>query len=199
MQNGHVQNGHAQNGHAQNGRAQNRHAQNRHALNQYSQNQLVQNQHPQNWHLHNWHAPNAHSRSYASACAGSTLIEVMLAVALMAVTALGLIAGQLWTAREARAMSMREHAAWIADSVAEAMCSPSAGESAIRQWSARATAVLPHGEASVRDNGGVSAARVTWAALRDLPQSGELIDKPAPCGGADLPVGSSCVALAFAK
>ena len=130
---------------------------------------------------------------------GSSLIEVMLAVTLMAVTALGLIAGQLWTAREARAMAMREHAAWIADSVAEAMREPSAGDSAIRQWSARATALLPHGEASVGERGGVSAARVTWTALRDMPRADDVIDKPESCGNADVPKGSSCIVLAFAK
>lgn len=139
------------------------------------------------------------SRRGESACGGSSLIEVMLAVALMAVTALGLIAGQLWSAREARAMAMREHAAWMADSVVEAMHVPSMGDSAIRQWSTRAALVLPHGEASVHDNGSVSAARVTWAVLRDMPRSDDMIDKPASCGGADLPVGSSCIALAFAR
>jgi Tfp pilus assembly protein PilV len=122
---------------------------------------------------------------------GSSLIEVMLAVALLAVTTLGLIAGQLWIAREARAMAMREHAAWIAE--------PAAGDAAIRQWSALAAALLPHGEASVRESGGVSAARVTWAALRNLPRADDVIDKPESCGGADVPAGSSCVALAFAK
>ncbi|MFB9124483.1 hypothetical protein E2553_10135 [Paraburkholderia dipogonis] len=145
------------------------------------------------------HSQSPHSRCCDSRCGGSSLIEVMLAVGLMAVTALGLIAGQLWTAREARAMSQREHAAWIADSVAEAMYAPTSGDSAIRQWSARAATLLPHGEASVGDIGGVSAARVTWTSLRDLPPSDDVIDKPAPCGGADLPVGSSCVVLAFAK
>lgn len=147
----------------------------------------------------NRYPQNRYSRCCGSACGGSSLIEVMLAVALVAVTALGLIAGQLWTVREARAMSMREHAAWIADSVVEATYAPSAADAAIRQWSARAAVVLPHGEASVRDNGGVSFARVTWAALRDMPHSDDVIDKPVPCGGADLPVGSSCVALAFAQ
>lgn len=130
---------------------------------------------------------------------GSSLIEVMLAVALLAVTTLGLIAGQLWIAREARAMAMREHAAWIADAVVEAMREPAAGDAAIRQWSALAAALLPHGEASVRESGGVSAARVTWAALRNLPRADDVIDKPESCGGADVPAGSSCVALAFAK
>nr|WP_328821942.1 hypothetical protein [Paraburkholderia haematera] len=127
------------------------------------------------------------------------MIEVMLAVALMAVTALGLIAGQLWTAREARAMAMREHAAWIADSVAEAMREPSAGDSSIRQWSARAALLLPHGEASVGESGGVSIARVTWTALRDMPRTDDVIDKPESCGGAEVPTSASCVALAFAK
>ncbi|MCP2086858.1 UNVERIFIED_ORG: Tfp pilus assembly protein PilV [Paraburkholderia sediminicola] len=146
---------------------------------------------------------NSWVRNCAATCStrhrGSSLIEVMLAVALMAVTALGLIAGQLWTAREARAMAMREHAAWIADSVVEAMREPSAGDSAIRQWSARATVLLPHGEASVGESGGLSAARVTWTTLRDTPGTGDVIDKPESCGGADVPAGSSCVVLAFAK
>jgi Tfp pilus assembly protein PilV len=139
------------------------------------------------------------SRLQATRRSGSSLIEVMLAVALMAVTALGLVAGQLWTAREARAMAMREHATWIADSVAEAMYSSAGGESAIRQWNARAATLLPHGEASVGDSGGVSAARVTWAALRDMPRGEDLIDKPESCGGLDVPTASSCVALAFTK
>ena len=139
------------------------------------------------------------SRRRASNRRGSSLIEVMLAVALMSVTALGLIAGQVWTAREASAMAMREHAAWIADSVAEAMREPSASDSAIRQWSARATAVLPQGQASIAESGGLSFARVTWASLRDMSRADDMIDKPESCGGADVPVGSSCVALAFAK
>lgn len=133
---------------------------------------------------------------------GSSLIEVLLAVALMAVTALGLIAAQLWTAREARTTALREHAAWIADSVAEALCgacSSSAGESAMRQWTARASTLLPHAEVSVVESGGVSAARVTWLSVRDMPRTNELIDKPESCGGADVPSGFSCVALAFAK
>lgn len=130
---------------------------------------------------------------------GSSLIEVMLAVALMAVTALGLIAGQLWTAREGHAMAMREHAAWIADSVAEAMYAPSTVDVATRQWSARASVLLPRGDASVGESAGVAAALVTWASVLDMPRGDDVIDKPESCGGADVPAGSSCVALAFAK
>ncbi|CAB3783418.1 hypothetical protein LMG27177_01488 [Paraburkholderia fynbosensis] len=145
------------------------------------------------------HSPTHSSPRCAATCRGSSLIEVMLAVALIAVTALGLIAGQLWTAREARAMSMREHAAWIADSVAEAACTPSTTDAATQQWSARANVLLPHGEASIGESAGVSAALVTWAAVRDMPSTDDVIDKPESCGGADVPAGSSCVALAFAK
>lgn len=135
----------------------------------------------------------------ASTLSGYSLIEVMLAVALMAVTALGLIAGQLWTAREARATAMREQAAWIADSIAEAMRTPASADSATRQWNSRATALLPRGEAFSGDSAGVGVARVTWSAVRDLPPNGEVIDKPESCGGADVPVGTSCVALAFIR
>lgn len=120
---------------------------------------------------------------------GSSLIEVMLAVAVMAVMALGLIAGQLWTARDARAMSMREHAAWIADSVAEAVSAPSPGDAALKQWSSKASMLLLRGEASVVGAGAVSVARLTWAALRNLPRADGAIDKPESCGTVDASVG----------
>lgn len=144
-------------------------------------------------------SPRPWPRRYAFTCDGSSLIEVLLAVALMAVTALGLIAGQLWTAREAHATALREHAAWIADSVAEAMYVPATSDAAIRQWNVRAAALLPHGQASVEASGGLSAARVTWVAPRHLPPADNIIDKPESCGGVDVPAGLSCVALAFAK
>jgi Tfp pilus assembly protein PilV len=139
------------------------------------------------------------SRNFAPISAGSSLIEVMLAVAFMAVTALGLIAGQLWTAREARAMAMREQAAWIADSVAEAVRTPALADAATRQWNARAATLLPHGQSSVEVGAGVAVARVTWQAVRSMPANGEVIDKPESCGSADIPAGISCVALAFSQ
>ena len=135
----------------------------------------------------------------ASKSGGNSLIEVMLAVTLMAVTALALIAGQLWSAREARAMAMREHAVWIADSMAEAARTPAALEAAIRQWNVGATTLLPHGEASVGESAGVATARVTWTSVRDMPGANERIDTPESCGGVDIPAGTACVALAFAK
>lgn len=139
----------------------------------------------------------SHTRAWV--CGGSSLIEVMLAVALVAVSALGLIAAQVWTARETRALALRENAAWMADSLAEAMRTPSMGDAALNQWSARASLLLPHGEASIGESGAVAMARVTWAAVLDRPLAGGVIEQPEPCGGIDAPTGSSCVALAFTK
>jgi Tfp pilus assembly protein PilV len=138
-------------------------------------------------------------RRCASKSGGNSLIEVMLAVALMAVTALALIAGQLWNAREARAAAMRERATWIADSIAEAARTPAVLDAATRQWNAGAATLLPQGEASIGDNSGVATARVTWTAVRDMPGANEGADKPESCGGVDIPAGTACVALAFAK
>jgi Tfp pilus assembly protein PilV len=145
------------------------------------------------------HSPKPWLRCLALQYGGSSLIEVMLAVVLMAVTTLGLIAGQLWTAREARAMSLREHAGWIADSIAEAASAPSTNDSATSLWNTRAAALLPHGQASIGESGGASVARVTWVPPRDIPRADDVIDKPETCGGADAPAGSSCVALAFVR
>ncbi|MGF6634604.1 type IV pilus modification PilV family protein [Paraburkholderia sp. MM6662-R1] len=146
------------------------------------------------------HAFKTGLRVHASTCNGSLLIEVMLAVALVAVSALGLIAVQVWIAREARAMTLRESAAWIADSIAEATRTPSTGDVALNQWRTWASVLLPHGDASIGESGAVAAARVTWASVRDRPALGDASAQPAePCGDVDAPAGSSCVALAFAK
>jgi Tfp pilus assembly protein PilV len=135
---------------------------------------------------------------------GASLIEVMLAVALTAVTALGLIASQLWIAREARAAALREHAVFVADAVADAVAEasrvPTGGDAAVRQWSARAASLLPQGDASTSQHGGgVSFARVTWSAVAALRTPGEVIDKPESCGDLAVAAGLACVALAFVK
>jgi hypothetical protein len=92
---------------------------------------------------------------------------------------------------------MREHATWIADSIAEATYA-AADDAATRQWNARAGILLPHGAAFVTASAGVAAALVTWTSVRDMPPAVDVIDKPESCGTADVPAGSSCVALAFA-
>ncbi|MGF6726338.1 Tfp pilus assembly protein PilV [Paraburkholderia sp. GAS41] len=140
------------------------------------------------------------SKLRAGHTGGASLIEVMLAVALTAVTALGLLPSQLWIAREARSAALREHAVFVADAVAEAARAPGGGDSALRQWATRATNLLPEGEASTSEiGGGVSFARVTWAAAATLQTPGEVIDKPESCGDVAVAAGRVCVALAFVK
>ncbi|RFU46243.1 hypothetical protein [Paraburkholderia sp. DHOC27] len=129
---------------------------------------------------------------------GASLIEVMLAVALTAVTALGLIATQLWIAREARAAAQREHAAFLADALVEAARAPGGSDAALRQWKTRTASLLPQGDASITGyGGGISFARVTWSAASMLLPAVEFIDKPESCGDAALPAGKACLAMAF--
>jgi Tfp pilus assembly protein PilV len=131
---------------------------------------------------------------------GESLIEVMLAVVLTAVTALGLIATQVWMIRDARATAMREHAMLIADALVEAMQSASQSNAALSQWRTRAASLLPQGKTSVSGAGDrTSVARVTWHTLAGAPRSGEVIDLPPPCGDIAVPAGTGCVVLAFAQ
>jgi Tfp pilus assembly protein PilV len=119
---------------------------------------------------------------FRNACRGESLIEVMLAVVLTAVTALGLIAAQMWMIRDARATAMREHAALIADALVEVMVKPSQSDGAVSGAGDR-----------------TSVARVTWHTLAVAPRSGDVIDIPPPCGDIAVPVGTGCVVLAFAQ
>lgn len=146
-------------------------------------------------------APKPRALAVESKCRGSSLLEVMLAVALIAVTSLGLIAGQLWMAREARAMSMREHAAWIADSIAEALYAHSA-DAALAQWSARASVVLPGGKAALSQSAGTATALVTWTSARNMApadESNDALEQQRTCAMANVPARASCVALAFSQ
>ncbi|WP_233446461.1 prepilin-type N-terminal cleavage/methylation domain-containing protein [Paraburkholderia terrae] len=80
---------------------------------------------------------------------GQSLLEVLVAVAVTAVTVLGLVAVQLSIARDARAMSYRAQAALVADAIAEAARAPNPNDAAISQWRTRAANVLPKGDAAL--------------------------------------------------
>jgi Tfp pilus assembly protein PilV len=143
---------------------------------------------------------NSSACRYVARVRGESLIEVMLAVVLTAVTALGLIAAQLWMMREARATATREHAALVADALVEAMQGASHSSAALAQWRTRAGYLLPQGEASVSGaSDRTSVARVTWHTLAGASRSGDVIDMPPPCGDVAVPAGTGCVALAFAE
>jgi len=136
-------------------------------------------------------------RANISVSRGQTLIEVLIAVAVTAVTVLGLIAVQLAIAREARAVSYREQAALIADALAEAARAPSVNDAALAQWKSRAAALLPKGDVGLSASaGGLSQARVTWAMQ---PGAGQVIDAPASCGDTVAPQGMQCIVVALAR
>ncbi|ALL64228.1 hypothetical protein K788_0004917 [Paraburkholderia caribensis MBA4] len=134
---------------------------------------------------------------------GQSLLEVLAAVTVTAVTVLGLIAVQLSIARDARATSYREQAALVADAIAEAARAPNRNDAAISQWRTRAASLLPKGDAGTSGGADLSFARATWAWRDSVPGNatnpGDMIDMPASCGDADMPQGVQCVAMAFSR
>lgn len=139
-------------------------------------------------------------RALFNRVAGNALIEVMLAVSLMATTALGLIAAQLWTAREAHASATREQAVLVSDALTEIARSDSTSDAASTRWRSLAAMLLPQGDASVRNlGGGASVVQVLWHALPEAHVSGSAVDVPESCGGIAAPVGMHCVVMAFAR
>jgi Tfp pilus assembly protein PilV len=121
---------------------------------------------------------------------GDSLIEVMIALSLTAVTALGLIAVQSAMARGERMALLRERATLIADSVAEGIRSDADRVAVIAQWQARAAAMLPDGDIAVlnRDDG-VRVAVVSWHAVEHAES----------CPESQVGATKACIAVAFAR
>jgi Tfp pilus assembly protein PilV len=124
---------------------------------------------------------------------GDSLVEVMIALALTAVTALGLTGLQSALARGERMALLRERAALIADSVAEGMRGNSDGgdgAAMLSPWRARAASMLPSGDVAVFDRAaGVRVATVSWHAEEGADA----------CPEPQAPPRSSCVVMAFAR
>jgi Tfp pilus assembly protein PilV len=122
---------------------------------------------------------------HARVAAGSALLEVVLAMALMAMCGLGLLSAQLGIARHALASATRARAAFAVDAMAEAALET--GPAARDQWRARAVANVPDARL------GESASQIvlSWAAPRDESASDN------GCAGAAMTeAGRACVALA---
>ncbi|KND59659.1 hypothetical protein BVER_00498 [Candidatus Burkholderia verschuerenii] len=117
---------------------------------------------------------------------GDSLIEVMIALSLTAITALGLIAVQSALARGERMALERARAVLIADSLAEGIRDEANRAAIVSQWRTRAAAMLPSGSIDVTDRAdGVHVATVTWRAADD----GDACPEPH----------TACIALAFAR
>jgi Tfp pilus assembly protein PilV len=121
---------------------------------------------------------------------GDSLIEVMIALMLTAVTALGLVSVQSAIARGERAALLRERAALVADSIAEGIRSDADRAAIVPQWQARASSMLPAGDVAVSDRAdGVRIATVSWRAD----------DRSDPCPEPQARPLTSCIAVAFAR
>jgi Tfp pilus assembly protein PilV len=119
---------------------------------------------------------------------GDSLIEVMIALSITAVTALGLVAVQGALARGERMALIRERATLIADSVAESIRSDADRAAIVPPWRARAADMLPDGEVAVTDRAdGVRVAVVSWRAGDE------------PCPEPQAGSSRSCIAVAFAR
>jgi Tfp pilus assembly protein PilV len=102
-------------------------------------------------------------RRYARGSAGASLLEVLVALSLLAVCLLGVAAAQLAALRDVGAQMRREHAMWLSASIAEGMRLPE-GPSILFAYSrAQAAAVLRGGQVDIIDEAhGVSAIVVHW-------------------------------------
>ncbi|WP_250499928.1 prepilin-type cleavage/methylation domain-containing protein [Caballeronia sp. GAWG1-5s-s] len=121
---------------------------------------------------------------------GDSLMEVMIALALAAVTALGIVAVQSALARGERLALLRERATLIADSVAEGIRSDADRAAVLSQWQAIASSTLPDGDVAVLDRAdGVRVATVSWHAD----------DRADPCPEPQARPLTSCIAVAFAR
>jgi Tfp pilus assembly protein PilV len=118
---------------------------------------------------------------------GDSLIEVMIALSLTAITALGVIAVQSALARGERTALLHERATLIADSIAEGDADRA---TVLSQWQTRAAAMLPEGDIAVLDrDDGVRIALVSWRAD----------DHAEPCAEPQAGSSRSCIAVAFAR
>lgn len=91
------------------------------------------------------------------------MVEVLVALSLLATAMLGAAAAQLEALRSAEGQAQREEASWIGASLAEAMHSSEAVVDPTVRAQTRAIARLPGARVEVRDEAdGVGAVLVHW-------------------------------------
>jgi Tfp pilus assembly protein PilV len=128
---------------------------------------------------------------------GGTLLEALVALALMAVSALGVVSTQWWIARAENDSAMRERAAFIADSIVEAMRGSASEPAALSQWATYAADTLPNAEVSVRETGNaLPSSIVRWTSARQDPSASS---GQGACHAAAGIAEPSCAAIAFVR
>lgn len=102
--------------------------------------------------------------SHEKGQAGASLLEVLIALSLLATSILGAAAAQLTALRHEQEHVHREHASWIAASIAEAMQVSTRSTNVLAHQRARAQTLLPDARVSVDDEtAGIGAVVVQWA------------------------------------
>lgn len=131
--------------------------------------------------------------------AGASLLEVLVALSLLATAMLGAAAAQLEALRTAEALAQREEASWIGASLAEAMYFSEAAVAHTVRAQTRAIARLPGGRVEVRDEAdGVGAILVRWA---HRGTASDRAQPPAvsPCHVVEQAALMGCLAFPFAS
>ncbi|MEA3120008.1 MAG: type pilus assembly protein PilV [Paraburkholderia sp.] len=129
---------------------------------------------------------------------GGSLLELLVALSIVAVTMAGAVASQLLAVRIERSTAQREHALLVATSVAESMRGSLYGAPALRHWQAYAASVLPDGEiAVVERSSGVALAVVRWAEPRSA--SWTSLSARNGCPGESARAELACAAIPFVR
>jgi Tfp pilus assembly protein PilV len=127
------------------------------------------------------------------------LLEVALAVALLAVSGLGLVSTQLTLSRHGQSAALRGQAAFIADALAQTAIEGSSGAGVGDQWKTRAAVLIPGAVVSVDGGGGAtSSSTVSWPAASYGPTSADG-EAPGSCVGSSAQSRRECVSLVFAR
>lgn len=139
------------------------------------------------------------------AARGSTLLEVAIALGIMAICGLGLINTQLGVARHAQLAAARERAAFAADALAEsARLLGATGAAAAERWKALASSIVPEGKLAANGVSGTSSdasvASITWRATPFMSMaSAPAVSRSASCADPAVAAGRDCLAVAFLR
>lgn len=127
---------------------------------------------------------------------GGSLVEVLVALSLVASTMLPAVASQLHVVTAERSAARRERALLLAASVADSLRVGSSGSPPLQSWHAHAATGLPGAEISIVDETeAVSLAIVSWPDEPADEPSGRLDEGSCPSGK----VGRTCVLVPFVR
>lgn len=131
--------------------------------------------------------------------AGASLLEVLVALSLLATAMLGAAAAQIDALRNAELQVQREQAAWIGASLAEAMHAGDAATHVVTRAQAQANIRLPDARVQLLDAPGPSGAiNVRWA-HRGSRFGREMAPAAEACPASDDTAIMHCLVFSFAS